>query len=100
MGAITFFKAIPLAPGSLLMSLVGLNTFVAALGCLVVFKSNSLRVVAGMLCTAATVGALGTLREGDSPRPTFGRCPPERPGGCFAQMGTVPFFRLPLGDKR
>lgn len=26
--------------------------------------------------------------KGDSPRPTFGRCPPERP----AQMGTVPFF--------
>ena len=30
--------------------------------------------------------------KGDSPRPTFGRCPPERPGGCFAQMGTVPLF--------
>jgi lactate racemase len=30
-------------------------------------------------------------RKGGSPRPTFGRCPPERPGGCFAQMGTVPF---------
>jgi decaprenylphospho-beta-D-erythro-pentofuranosid-2-ulose 2-reductase len=29
--------------------------------------------------------------KGDSPRPTFGRCPPERPGGCCAQMGTVPF---------
>jgi uncharacterized Fe-S cluster-containing protein len=28
--------------------------------------------------------------KGDSPRPTFGRCPPERPEGCFAQMGTVP----------
>jgi phosphoribosylformylglycinamidine synthase II len=27
--------------------------------------------------------------KGDSPRPTFGR--PERPFGCFAQMGTVPF---------
>ena len=32
--------------------------------------------------------------KGDSPRPTFGRCPPERPEGCFAQMGTVPFFRM------
>ena len=30
--------------------------------------------------------------KGDSPRPTFGRCPPERAGGCYAQMGTVPFF--------
>ncbi len=37
---------------------------------------------------------IGLLRpeKGDSPRPTFGRCPPERPAGC-AQMGTVPFFR-------
>jgi hypothetical protein len=29
--------------------------------------------------------------KGDSPRPTFGWCPPERPEGCCAQMGTVPF---------
>ena len=33
-------------------------------------------------------------RKGDSPRPTFGRCPPERPEGCFAQKGTVPFSPL------
>ena len=33
--------------------------------------------------------------KGDSPRPTFGRCPPERPGGCCAQMGTVPFSQIP-----
>jgi phosphoribosylformylglycinamidine synthase len=32
--------------------------------------------------------------KGDSPRPTFGRCPPERPEGCCAQMGTVPFSGL------
>jgi hypothetical protein len=34
----------------------------------------------------------GEREKGDSPhlpRPTFGRCPP---AGCFAQMGTVPFF--------
>jgi len=31
--------------------------------------------------------------KGESPRPTFGRCPPERPEGCCAQMGTIPFFR-------
>ena len=31
--------------------------------------------------------------KGDSPRPTFGRCPPERPEGCLAQTGTVPLFR-------
>ncbi len=34
----------------------------------------------------------GQPGKGDSPRPTFGRWPPERPGGCFAQMRTVPFF--------
>ena len=28
----------------------------------------------------------------DGPRPTSGRCPPERPDGCFAQRGTVPLF--------
>ena len=32
-------------------------------------------------------------QEGDTPRPTFGRCPPVRSEACFAQMGTVPFFR-------
>ena len=43
---------------------------------------------------------LRVTEKGDSPRPTFGRCPPERPEGCFAQMGTVPFFRpLTLGDS-
>ena len=35
--------------------------------------------------TGATAG------KGDSPRPSFARCPPGRPSGCFAQMGTVPF---------
>jgi arginyl-tRNA synthetase len=29
--------------------------------------------------------------KGDSPRPSFARCPPERPEGCFAQKGAVPF---------
>ncbi len=33
----------------------------------------------------------GGIGKGDSPRPTCGRCPPERPEGCYAQMGTVPF---------
>jgi peptidoglycan/xylan/chitin deacetylase (PgdA/CDA1 family) len=33
--------------------------------------------------------------KGDSPRPACGRCPPERPEGCFAQMGTVPFSARP-----
>ena len=42
----------------------------------------------------------GGTEKGDSPRPTFGRCPPERPEGCFAQMGTVPFFRPPRAVPR
>ena len=36
--------------------------------------------------------------KGDSPRPTFGRCPPERPEGCCAQMGTVPFSAAKLSE--
>jgi hypothetical protein len=42
---------------------------------------------------AAVVRAVIEEEKGDSPHlpgPTFGRCPPS---GCFAQMGTVPFFR-------
>jgi drug/metabolite transporter (DMT)-like permease len=59
-GAITFFKAIPMASGSLLMSLVGLYTLVSAVGCLIVFQEPiSLRVVAGMLCAGAAVVLLG-----------------------------------------
>ena len=38
--------------------------------------------------------------KGDSPRPTSGRCPPERPGGCCAQMGTVPFSGEALGPPQ
>ena len=39
-------------------------------------------------------------RKGDSPRPTFDRCPPERPEGCFAQMETVPFLARRLRQFR
>ncbi len=49
-----------------------------------------------LACRRPTGGA----GNGDSPRPTFGRCPPKRPGGghrraalVVAQMGTVPFSR-------
>jgi drug/metabolite transporter (DMT)-like permease len=60
LGAITFFKALPMAPGSLLMPLVGLYTFVSAIGCLFLFHEPiSLRVVAGMLCAAGAVVLLG-----------------------------------------
>lgn len=59
-GAIAFFKALPLAPGSVLMPLVGLYTSAAAIGCLFLFHEPiSLRVVAGMLCAAAAVVLLG-----------------------------------------
>jgi transporter family protein len=59
-GAITFFKAIPMAPGSLLMPLVGLYTLVSAIGCLFLFHEPlSLRVMAGILCATAAVVLLG-----------------------------------------
>ncbi len=38
--------------------------------------------------------------KGDSPRPTSGRRPPERPSGCHAQMGAVPFSRQCRRDSR
>ena len=48
----------------------------------------------GLLVLGRETARLGPGGKGDSPRPTFGWCPPERPEGCFAQMGTVPFSRL------
>jgi bacterial/archaeal transporter family protein len=59
-GAITFFKAVPMAPGSLLMPLVGLYTLVSAIGCLFLFHEPiSLRVVTGILCAGMAVVLLG-----------------------------------------
>lgn len=59
-GAITFFKAIPLVPGSVLMPLVGLYTLVSAMGCLFLFQEPlSFRLVAGILCAVAAVVLLG-----------------------------------------
>jgi dTDP-4-dehydrorhamnose reductase len=59
---------------------------------------SELRVVDDQCCTPTYVPHLARAivfllgcGKGDSPRPTFGRCPPERPFGCSAQMGTVPF---------
>jgi UDP-N-acetylglucosamine/UDP-N-acetylgalactosamine diphosphorylase len=46
------------------------------------------------------LAALVRSGKGDSPRPTFGRCPPERPEGCCAQMGTVPLSALDDIDRR
>jgi drug/metabolite transporter (DMT)-like permease len=55
-GAITFFKAIPLAPGSLLMPIVGLFVLVSSLGCLIFFKEPiTLRVVMGIILATAAI---------------------------------------------
>jgi drug/metabolite transporter (DMT)-like permease len=59
-GAIAFFKAVPMVSGSVLMPLVGLYPLVAAIGCLVVFREPlSPRLMAGMLCATAAVVLLG-----------------------------------------
>lgn len=48
-GAITFFKAIPLVSGSVLMPIVGLYVLAAAVGCLICFREPiTLRVVLGI----------------------------------------------------
>jgi drug/metabolite transporter (DMT)-like permease len=55
-GAITFFKALPVAPGSVLMPLIGLYVLVSAVGCLVfLHEPLTLRVIAGIGCATAAV---------------------------------------------
>lgn len=59
-GAITFFKALPSAPGSLLMPLISLYTVVAAVACLFLFKEPvTPRLIVGILCAAAAGVLLG-----------------------------------------
>lgn len=59
-GAIAFFKAIPMVSGSVIMPLVGLYPIVAALGCLFIFREPvSMRVVAGLICAGAAIVLLG-----------------------------------------
>lgn len=59
-GAITFFKALPLAPGSVLMPLIGLNVLIAATGCLIfLHEPLTLRLVAGIGCATAAIILLG-----------------------------------------
>jgi bacterial/archaeal transporter family protein len=59
-GAVAFFKALPVAPGSVLMPLVGLYPVVAAIGCLVVFREAiSPRLVAGIVCASLAMVLLG-----------------------------------------
>ncbi|MBN1435464.1 MAG: EamA family transporter [Sedimentisphaerales bacterium] len=55
-GAITFFKAIPTAPGSLLMPIIGLYVLTASIGCLVFLKEPiTLRVVLGISFATAAI---------------------------------------------
>jgi drug/metabolite transporter (DMT)-like permease len=59
-GAVTFFKALPSAPGGLLMPLVSLYTVVAAVACIILFKEPvNVRVIAGIVCAAAAAFLLG-----------------------------------------
>ena len=56
LGAITFFKGLGGAPGSVFLPLVGLATLVSAVGCLVfLHEPVSLRVVAGIACAIAAI---------------------------------------------
>ena len=60
LGAITYFKAIPLTTGSTLIPLMGLYIVVAAIGCLIFFREPfNLRVVVGILCAGGAVVLLG-----------------------------------------
>ena len=60
LGAVTFFKALPLAPGSVLMPLIGLSVLVAAAGCLVILKEPiSLRIVSGIILAVISIMLLG-----------------------------------------
>jgi transporter family protein len=60
LGAVTFFKALPLAPGSILMPLIGLYVLVAAIGCLIIFKETvSLRVISGIVLAVIAIMLLG-----------------------------------------
>lgn len=59
-GAITFFKAIPLVSGSVLMPLVGLFVLISAVGCLIfLHEPLTWRVVLGIGCATAAVMLLG-----------------------------------------
>ena len=55
-GAITFFKAMPTASGSLLMPIIGLYVLIASIGCLIFFKEPlTLRVVLGVAFATAAI---------------------------------------------
>jgi len=59
-GAIAFFRALPLAPGSVLMPLIGLYVLIAAVGCLFfLHEPLTWRVVAGIVRATTAVMLLG-----------------------------------------
>ena len=55
-GGITFFKAIPLAPGSVFLPLVSLSMIISGIGCLFFFKEPVTReLILGVVCAAMAV---------------------------------------------
>lgn len=55
-GAIAFFKVLPLAPGSVLMPLTGLYVLIAAIGCLLLLQEPfTWRVGLGIGCAVAAI---------------------------------------------
>lgn len=59
-GAIAFFKALPSAPGSVFLPLVGLYVLVSAVGCLVfLHEPFSWRIGTGIVCATAAAMLLG-----------------------------------------
>lgn len=60
LGAVAFFKALPLVSGSILMPLIGLYVLVAAVGCLIILREPvSLRVVSGIILAVISIMLLG-----------------------------------------
>jgi drug/metabolite transporter (DMT)-like permease len=59
-GAITFFKGLPSAPGSVFLPLIGLYVLVSAVGCLIfLHEPFSWRLGLGIICATAAVMLLG-----------------------------------------
>ncbi len=56
LGAVTYFKGIAGAPGSVFVPLVGLSALVSAVGCLVFLREPAtLRVILGIACAFAAI---------------------------------------------
>lgn len=59
-GAVAFFKAVPMAKGSVLMPLVGLYVLVSALGCIfALHEPVTPRIIVGIICATAAAVLLG-----------------------------------------